>query len=139
MQLSRADSNCPRDLCAQTQGWGFLVQFFPLLSNNVSHWFLTINRQQDGHRNAATAMSLMQGLFWFKIPWVETQLYCETKVLMRSMARERPSQLHFQVLSGRAVKAEVLTNHKDPSAPSDDMAHEQPEQNWQEGPFLRQT
>ena len=47
----------------------------------------------------------------------------ETRALMRHMARDRQSHLHFLVLSGRVMKVEVLTSDKDPSALSEDMFH----------------
>ena len=64
-----------------------------------------------------------KGLFWFQIPWAETQMQSETRALMRHMARDRQSHLHFPVLSGRVMKVEVLTSDKDPSALSEDTFH----------------
>lgn len=65
-------------------------------------------------------------LVWFQISGAETQTQCEARALVRPMARDRQSHLHFLVLSRRVMKAEVLTSDKDPSPPSQDMFHQVP-------------
>lgn len=97
------------------------MQAFFLLSINLSYWFLTIDRQQEDYHDTAT--SLVEGVGLFQIPWAEMQMQSETRALMRHMARDRQSHLHFLVLSRRVMKAEALTGDKDPSPLSEDIFH----------------